>query len=50
MDQVSVLQFGDFVLQSAEGAQRGDPLGPLYFCLALQELLESCLFELVLDF
>ena len=41
MDQESVLQFGDFVLQSAEGAQQGDPLSPLYFCLAFKELLES---------
>jgi len=28
--QASVLQFGDFVLQSAEGAQQGDPLAGRY--------------------
>ena len=50
MDQESVLQFGDFVLQSAEGAQQGDPLGPLYFCLAFKELLESQQSELALGF
>jgi len=43
-----VLQFGDFVLQLAECAQQSDPLGPLYFCLALKELLESRQSELVL--
>ena len=45
----SDLQFGDFVLQSEEGAQQGDPLGPLYFCLACKELLESLKSELVSD-
>jgi hypothetical protein len=48
--EVYALQFGDFVLQSAEGAQQGDTLGPLYFCLAFKELLESLLSELVLGF
>ena len=33
----SDLQFGDFSLQSQEGAQ----LGPLYFCLAVHDLLSS---------
>jgi hypothetical protein len=36
---VSHLQFGDFVIESAEGIQQGDPLGPLLFCLAIQPLL-----------
>ena len=35
---------------SLQGAQQGDPLGPLYFCLAFKELLESRLSELVLGF
>lgn len=48
--QSSILQFGDFLLQSAEGAQQGDPLGPLYFCLAFKELLESRKCELVLGY
>jgi len=38
------------VLQSAEGAQQGDPLGPLYFCLAFKELSESRQSELVLGY
>jgi len=46
--QASVLQFGVFVLQSAEGAQQGDPLGPLYLCLAFNELLEFRHSELIL--
>ena len=44
------LQFGEFVLLSEEGAQQGDPLGPLYFCLVFKELLESLQSELVLGF
>ena len=47
---MSSLQFGDFVLQSEESAQQGDPLGPLYFCLAFKELLESRRSELVLGY
>jgi len=46
----SDLQFGNFVLQSQEGAQQGDPLGPLKFCLAFKELLESLRSELVLGY
>jgi len=46
----SSVQFGDFVLQSAEGAQQGDPTGPLYFCLTFKELLESQQSELVLRY
>jgi Reverse transcriptase (RNA-dependent DNA polymerase) len=37
----SCLQFGQFVLHSEEGAQQGDPLGSLCFCLTIKELLES---------
>jgi len=33
------LQFGRFVIQSQEGSQQGDPLGPLLFCLPLQPIL-----------
>ena len=46
----SDLQFGDFVIQSKEGAQQGDPLGPLKFCLVFKELLESLKSELVLGY
>ena len=34
----SNLRFGDFVIQSTEGVQQGDPLGPLLFAAALQPL------------
>jgi hypothetical protein len=44
---LSNLQFGDFLLQSAEEAQQDDPLGPHYFCLAFKELLESMRSELL---
>jgi hypothetical protein len=38
------------MLNSDEGAQQGDPLGPLYFCLTIKELLESMQSELVLGY
>jgi len=37
----SFLWTGDTTLQSAEGVQQGDPLGPLLFCLALDAPLKS---------
>ena len=46
----SNLQFGNFILQSEEGAQQGDPLGPLYFCLVIAELLKAMKSELVLAY
>ena len=44
------LQFGAFILPSEEGAQQGDPLGPLYFCLVFKEPLDSLCSELVLGY
>jgi len=41
MNSPSDLQFGEFVMLSEEGAQQGDPLGPLYFCLVFKELLHG---------
>jgi hypothetical protein len=38
------------LLQSAEGAQQGEPLGLLCFCLAFKELLEFVRSELVLGY
>jgi hypothetical protein len=37
----SELWVGETVLSSAEGVQQGDPLGPLFFCLALDAPLKS---------
>jgi hypothetical protein len=39
--QTSILQYGSEIVESAEGMQQGDPLGPLLFCLGIQALLSS---------
>jgi hypothetical protein len=39
--QPSLLKFGRHFIMSEEGAQQGDPLGPLLFCLTIQPLLQS---------
>ena len=39
--QPSVLKYGRHVIMSEEGAQQGDPLGSLLFCLAIQPLLQN---------
>ena len=33
------MSFGDFILNSVERAQQGDPLAVFYFCLAMNEML-----------
>jgi len=40
------LQFRESTVLSAEGAQQGDPLGPLLFCMTIQPLLQSLSSEL----
>jgi len=50
IDSLSDLQFGEFIIQSKDSAQQGDPLGPLYFCLVFKELLESLCSELVFGY
>ena len=42
----SLLFWGDKVLESSEGVQQGDPLGPLLFCLSIHSLTS----QLVSDF
>ena len=39
--QTSFLFFGEYTINSCEGIQQGDPLGPLLFCLAIQDLISS---------
>ena len=44
--KISSLSFGDHTIDSAEGVQQGDPLGPLLFCIAIHPILTSCATEL----
>ena len=48
--QPSKLFFGDYTVQSQEGPQQGDPLGPLLFCNTLHPLLQSLKSELNLGY
>ena len=43
----SSLFWGETTLQSSEGVQQGDPLGPLLFCLAIQPLIVQLTSEFV---
>lgn len=43
----SVLKFGSRAILFQEGAQQGDPLGPLLFCLAIHPILKSLSSDLV---
>ena len=42
----SSLFWGDKILQSSEGVQQGDPLGPLLFCLSIHRLCSQLKSEL----
>jgi len=48
IDIPSDLQFGEFIIKSAEGGQQGDAVGPLDLCLLFKERLESLGSELIL--
>jgi hypothetical protein len=39
--QPSLLFHGDYTIDSCEGVQQGDPLGPLLFCLAIHHIITS---------
>ena len=36
-----MLSFGDEKIESIEGIQQGDPLGPLFFCITTHKALQS---------
>ena len=40
-ERPSSLFYGDHIIQSAEGVQQGDPLGPLLFCLMIHPLVST---------
>ena len=40
-EENSYLFFGDDTLDSAEGVQQGDPLGPFLFCLAIMDIVKK---------
>jgi len=46
----SLLAFGEYLVESAEGVQQGDPLGPLLFCLTLHEALARASCDVVVGF
>ena len=46
----SNLFFGSHILLSQEGPQQGDPVGPLLFCNAIQELMDSLSADLNLSY
>ena len=46
----SALQFGRQLISSEEGAQQGDPLGPLLFCLTIHPMLEPLSSKLVIGY
>ena len=39
--QTSCLFFGPYIVSSEEGAQQGDPIGPLVFCNTIHPVLSS---------
>jgi len=49
-NQPSFLFFGPYTVQSQEGAQQGDPIGPLLFCNTVHPLLSSLQSKLNIGF
>src|SRR3954463_11765185 len=48
--EASSLKFNSQTILSQEGAQQGDPLGLLLFCLAIHPILSSFSSDLVIDY
>jgi len=44
------LQFGGLLLKSDEGAQQGNPLGPMHLCIVFKELVDSLQSKFVLGY
>lgn len=44
---MAVLVFGEHTIWSQNGAQQGDPCGPLVFCLSIQDCVAGLLSEFV---
>lgn len=45
-----MLSFGQFMISSQEGAQQGDPLGPLLFCLTIHPIISSLSSQLSISY
>ena len=41
-EKTTLLKFSSHIILSQEGSQQGDPLGPLFFCLAIHPLIVLC--------
>ena len=46
----SILRFDTYSINSEQGAQQGDPLGPLLFCLSLHPILQSTSVDLTIGY
>ena len=38
--QPSFLAYGNYIIKSEQGVQQGDPLGPMFYCMSTQKLIE----------
>src|ERR1700759_3792967 len=46
----SFLKFSSHSISSEEGAQQGDPLGPLLFCLTIHPMFQSLASDIVIGY